>query len=46
MSTNAPTFMRAPVISARLPLAEAEQGQALLESKDSVGKVLLLPREA
>ena len=35
-----------PVISAWLPLAEAEQGQALLESKDSVGKVLLLPREA
>ncbi len=35
-----------PVISARLPLSEAEQGQALLESKDSVGKVLLLPREA
>lgn len=34
-----------PVVSARLPLAEAEQGQALLESKDSVGKVLLLPRE-
>ncbi|GAB08254.1 putative oxidoreductase [Gordonia araii NBRC 100433] len=33
----------APVISARLPLADAEQGPALLESKDSVGKVLLLP---
>ncbi|MFT4128144.1 MAG: NAD(P)H-quinone oxidoreductase [Gordonia sp. (in: high G+C Gram-positive bacteria)] len=33
----------APVISARLPLAAAERGQALLESADSVGKVLLLP---
>lgn len=33
----------APVISATLPLAEADRGQALLESKDSVGKVLLLP---
>lgn len=32
----------APVISARLPLADAERGQALLESADSVGKVLLL----
>ncbi|WFN95085.1 NAD(P)H-quinone oxidoreductase [Gordonia sihwensis] len=33
----------APVISATLPLAEADRGQTLLESKDSVGKVLLLP---
>ncbi len=32
----------APVISARIPLADAERGQALLESADSVGKVLLL----
>ncbi|GAA4394308.1 NAD(P)H-quinone oxidoreductase [Tsukamurella soli] len=32
-----------PVISARLPLADAEEGQALLDSADSVGKVLLLP---
>ncbi|QTI71671.1 NAD(P)H-quinone oxidoreductase [Gordonia polyisoprenivorans] len=32
----------APVISARLPLADAERGQALLESAESVGKVLLL----
>lgn len=32
-----------PVISATLPLADAEKGQALLESSDSVGKVLLLP---
>ncbi len=32
-----------PVISARLPLAEAAQGQDLLNSADSVGKVLLLP---
>ncbi|MFC7755116.1 NAD(P)H-quinone oxidoreductase [Tsukamurella soli] len=31
-----------PVISAKLALADAEQGQTLLESKDSVGKVLLL----
>ncbi len=35
-----------PVISAVLPLAEAERGQATLESKDSVGKVLLLPAGA
>ncbi|MFT4042923.1 MAG: NAD(P)H-quinone oxidoreductase [Gordonia sp. (in: high G+C Gram-positive bacteria)] len=35
-------FIR-PVISAKLPLAQAEQGQALLGSADSVGKVLLLP---
>ncbi|GAA2386813.1 NAD(P)H-quinone oxidoreductase [Gordonia cholesterolivorans] len=33
----------APVISATLPLSEADRGQTLLESKDSVGKVLLLP---
>ncbi len=33
----------APVISTALPLADAEKGQDLLESKDSVGKVLLLP---
>ncbi len=32
-----------PVISARLPLADVERGQALLDSADSVGKVLLLP---
>ncbi|MDF0531814.1 NAD(P)H-quinone oxidoreductase [Tsukamurella sp. 8F] len=31
-----------PVISARLPLADAEDAQALLDSPDSVGKVLLL----
>lgn len=33
----------APVISAKLPLADAEKGQELLESSSSVGKVLLLP---
>lgn len=31
-----------PIISTTLPLAEAQAGQALLESADSVGKVLLL----
>jgi len=35
-----------PVISAKLPLADAERGQAMLDSKDSVGKVLLLPTES
>ncbi|MDV7245769.1 MULTISPECIES: NAD(P)H-quinone oxidoreductase [Rhodococcus] len=34
-----------PVISAKLPLADAERGQAMLDSQDSVGKVLLLPTE-
>ncbi|WP_040517676.1 NAD(P)H-quinone oxidoreductase [Gordonia neofelifaecis] len=32
-----------PVVSTVLPLAEAERGQALLDSADSVGKVLLVP---
>lgn len=32
-----------PVISAKLALADAETGQAMLDSSDSVGKVLLLP---
>ncbi|GAA1481924.1 NAD(P)H-quinone oxidoreductase [Gordonia sinesedis] len=32
-----------PVVSARLPLADAARGQELLDSPDSVGKVLLLP---
>lgn len=31
-----------PVISARLPMAQAAEGHALLDSADSVGKVLLL----
>ncbi|MFT4086714.1 MAG: NAD(P)H-quinone oxidoreductase [Gordonia sp. (in: high G+C Gram-positive bacteria)] len=35
----------APVISKILPLTEADQAQRLLDSKDSVGKVLLLPTE-
>ncbi|AII05773.1 NAD(P)H-quinone oxidoreductase [Rhodococcus opacus] len=35
-----------PVISAKLPLADAERGQAMLDSNDSVGKVLLLPTES
>ncbi|WP_072945100.1 NAD(P)H-quinone oxidoreductase [Rhodococcus koreensis] len=35
-----------PVISAKLPLADAERGQAMLDSKDSVGKVLLLPTQS
>ena len=35
-----------PIISAKLPLADADEGQALLESKDSVGKVLLLPQSS
>lgn len=35
-----------PIISAKLPLAGADEGQALLESKDSVGKVLLLPQSS
>ncbi|RPA12507.1 NAD(P)H-quinone oxidoreductase [Gordonia sp. OPL2] len=32
-----------PIISATLPLADAEHGQAMLDSPDSVGKVLLVP---
>ncbi len=32
-----------PIVSARLPLAEAERAHGLLDSPDSVGKVLLLP---
>lgn len=32
----------APIISARLPIAEAARGQDLLNSADSIGKVLLL----
>ncbi|WP_265444534.1 NAD(P)H-quinone oxidoreductase [Flexivirga meconopsidis] len=32
-----------PVISAKLPLRDAAEGQALLDSAGSVGKVLLLP---
>lgn len=35
-----------PVISARLPLAEASTAQALLDSPDSVGKVLLMVSNA
>ncbi|NDZ96957.1 NAD(P)H-quinone oxidoreductase [Streptomyces sp. SID6673] len=34
-----------PVISAILPLADAERGQAMLDSPASVGKVLLIPAE-
>jgi len=34
-----------PVITATLPLADAERGQALLDSQSSVGKVLLLPAD-
>lgn len=32
-----------PVVSARLPLDEATRGQELLDSPESVGKVLLIP---